>query len=224
MRDECLNCSAYGLHTRPGWGDRFQQFTGCGTVRNGERSVPHTEYLHQGSRQHYATRVNAAGEYQGKLLTEGELPEAVFRVENGDTDQRHTSKGNVVEWPEIELCLDSPGSAQKLRRIISYGNPFEYLGGMRNRTLRKEIWRQPEFMALTAEERLMFLGLHNMADDAGRLKYDPQGILMALFAADPDINVVVTLEALVKSGIVHYYEAGRKPYLLLPDFEKKQVC
>jgi hypothetical protein len=94
---------------------------------------------------------------------------------------------------------------------------------MRNRTLRKEIWSQPEFMALTAEERLMFVGLHNMADDAGRLKYDPQGILITLFSDDPNINVVVTLESLVKSGIVRYYEAGRKPYLLLPDFEKKQV-
>ena len=92
---------------------------------------------------------------------------------------------------------------------------------LRNRQLRHEWWLDDRFRPLSVEQKLLFLGLHNLADDEGRLVYAPQEIVLKLLPNTDINNPRETVEALIKAQLLTCYGAGDTVYLEITDFDRQ---
>lgn len=59
---------------------------------------------------------------------------------------------------------------------------------MRIRSIKPQFWRSPDVMGLSHFQRLLFIGLWNIADDEGRGVYDPASIAADLFLTEFSLN------------------------------------
>lgn len=96
----------------------------------------------------------------------------------------------------------------------------------RMRSLKPEFWADEELAChLTRDERLMYLGLWNLADEHSRLRGDPRYIKGQLFPYDDDItaaDIEKMLANLAAHGKAQPYTAGVGRYLFLPNLAKHQ--
>ena len=101
----------------------------------------------------------------------------------------------------------------------------------RIRTIKPEFWRSPDIAELTFFERLLFIGLWNLADDEGRGVYSPAAIAADLFLTEFSLNphgVITDIERgfmkYSKQGMVAVYEAeNREFYQVLRWSEHQRV-
>jgi hypothetical protein len=81
---------------------------------------------------------------------------------------------------------------------------------MRTRLLRPEFWSDELMASLPRDVRLVYMGLWNLADDAGYLERRPRAIAAALFPydgmAEREALIDGALELLVREGRVLYLE------------------
>ncbi len=71
---------------------------------------------------------------------------------------------------------------------------------MRNRMIKKEFWNSHRILSIAIPERLLFVGMWNMADDDGILKNSPLQIKATLFPVDSHITLRV-IEEYIKNMI-----------------------
>lgn len=96
----------------------------------------------------------------------------------------------------------------------------------RMRSLKPEFWLDRKLArSLTRDERMLYLGLWNQADEWGRAQADPRLVKGQVFPFDDDLTDDVIegmLEVLERAGVVQLYEVDGDPYLFLPKLGKHQ--
>lgn len=96
----------------------------------------------------------------------------------------------------------------------------------RIRTIKPEFWSDYRLARdLTRDQRLLYIGLWNEADDAGRLQAHPGRIAGALFPYDDDIHgafIEDSLRALAEAGKLVLYDVDGEPYAEIVNFLEHQ--
>lgn len=95
----------------------------------------------------------------------------------------------------------------------------------RIRTVKPEFWQHPKVTRVTRDARLLFLGLLNEADDAGRLRYGAKRLAGVLFGEDDDVGPVEVdrwTAELEREHLVQRYEVDGAPLLLVIGFTEHQ--
>jgi hypothetical protein len=96
----------------------------------------------------------------------------------------------------------------------------------RIRSIKPEFWADEELaIQLSRDERMLYLGLWNLADEHARLRGDPRYVKGQLFAYDddltaPDIDKMLT--RLAELGKVIRYRSGAGRYVFLPKLSSHQ--
>ncbi len=93
---------------------------------------------------------------------------------------------------------------------------------MRIRSIKPEFWKSERVAMLPRDSRLLFIGLWNLADDAGRFRAHPNLIQGELFPYEPGVAVAEWLGHLVEAGLVVLYEADGRRYGLVVGFAEHQ--
>src|SRR5690606_21414127 len=96
----------------------------------------------------------------------------------------------------------------------------------RIRSIKPEFWEDHRLARdLTREQRLLYIGLWNLADDEGRFAAHPRRVLGALFPYDEDIGpefVEEALQALARTGRLVLYSIDGERYAQLTKFASHQ--
>lgn len=96
----------------------------------------------------------------------------------------------------------------------------------RMRSLKPEFWLDRKLArSLTRDQRMLYLGLWNQADEHARAQADPRLIQGQVFPYEDDLtpgDIDVMLKALEVAGVVQLYEVDGDPYLYLPKLGKHQ--
>lgn len=91
----------------------------------------------------------------------------------------------------------------------------------RIRTIKPDFWTDEKIVQLPFEARLLFIGLWNLADDEGKLEYNPVRIRYQLFPAD-NIDVKDLLDKLSATGLILIYSVEQKSYIYISHFLQHQ--
>lgn len=95
----------------------------------------------------------------------------------------------------------------------------------RIRTVKPEFWQHPKVTRVSRDARLLFLGLLNEADDAGKMRYASKRLAGVLFGDDEDVTateVDAWVDELEDALLVQRYEVEDAPYLIVPGFTEHQ--
>jgi hypothetical protein len=96
----------------------------------------------------------------------------------------------------------------------------------RIRSLKPEFWLDRKLARkLSRDERMLYMGLWNQADEHGRALGDPNVIKGSVFPYEDDLTVpviAVMLKRLAAAGVVQPYEDDGDPYLFLPNLGEHQ--
>jgi hypothetical protein len=95
----------------------------------------------------------------------------------------------------------------------------------RIRTIKPDFFKSASIAQLQYRTRLTFQGLWTMADDAGRLRYDPRVIAGELWPQEDDVtwrDVDEDIRSLVGFGFVEEYEVGSQPYIQVDNWARHQ--
>jgi hypothetical protein len=95
----------------------------------------------------------------------------------------------------------------------------------RIRTVKPEFWTSEQVMNLKRDTRLMFIGLWNFCDDAGRHIAEPRRIKAQVFPGDDDISsetIRGMLQELSTNDLIALYEVSGKTYLQVTGWRRHQ--
>lgn len=95
----------------------------------------------------------------------------------------------------------------------------------RIRTIKPEFWTSEQVVECSPTARLMFIGMWNFADDAGRLVHSPKRIKMSIFPGD-DIsseNVLGMLQELSKNGLIDIYAVDGVEYIQVTGWRHQRI-
>lgn len=92
----------------------------------------------------------------------------------------------------------------------------------RIRSIRPEFWEDPVIGRLSRDARLTYIGLWNIADDEGRLRWNLKKIEADLYSFDQDVDIDAWLEELLDAGRIERYEVDGEEFLWIPTFKAYQ--
>lgn len=95
----------------------------------------------------------------------------------------------------------------------------------RYRTIKPEFWSSEQVMECSPIARLMFIGIWNFADDAGRASYSPKTIKAQIFPGD-DITVETIrgmIDELSSNGLLRIYVVDGKEYLQVTGWHHQKI-
>ena len=95
----------------------------------------------------------------------------------------------------------------------------------RIRSIKPEFWTSEQVMECSPNARLMFIGMWNFADDAGRLPLSPKSIKAQIFPSD-DIAIDTIrgmIDELSKNGLVLIYSIEDKEYLEITGWSHQRI-
>ena len=95
----------------------------------------------------------------------------------------------------------------------------------RIRSIKPEFWTSEQVMECSLSARLMFIGMWNFADDAGRLPLSPKSIKAQIFPSD-DISLDTIrgmIDELSKNGLVLIYSIEDKEYLEITGWSHQRI-
>lgn len=91
----------------------------------------------------------------------------------------------------------------------------------RIRTIKPEFWTSEQIVECSTNARLLFIGLWNFCDDAGRHPDSPKRIKMEVFPGD-DIDVRPLLDQLEGVGLIARYEVDGEWFIEVKSWKKHQ--
>ncbi len=92
----------------------------------------------------------------------------------------------------------------------------------RIRSIKPEFWQDEKIAKLPHWNRLLYIGLWNLADDFGRLRGNNLLIRAQVFPYEHDVDIEVGLKALENGGQIQRYFASGESYLFVCNFAKHQ--
>ena len=99
----------------------------------------------------------------------------------------------------------------------------------RIRTIKPEFWRSPDVMELDNFQKLLFIGLWNLADDEGRGVFSPEAIAADLFLTEYSLRPHGVLTDVSNAflmyselDMVQLYSVGRRKYFQVQNWGKHQ--
>ncbi|WP_312588570.1 hypothetical protein [Corynebacterium dentalis] len=95
----------------------------------------------------------------------------------------------------------------------------------RIRTIKPEFWSSPGIEDLDPRWRLLFIAMWNWADDYGRGTAEPREIMGFAFPRDEEMTVGEFrrgLDGIRRVFGVKFYQVSKRPYYLIPSWEKHQ--
>jgi len=95
----------------------------------------------------------------------------------------------------------------------------------RIRTIKPEFWTSEQVMECSTTARLLFIGLWNFCDDAGRHPFSAKTLKAEVFPGD-DISsddVLSLLEELESNGLIERYEAAGRQYLQVTGWRHQKI-
>ena len=94
----------------------------------------------------------------------------------------------------------------------------------RKRQIDPDIWTSEQFINLSIEARLMFIGMISLADDEGRLKGNSLYLKTNLYPADnyTTDKIKKWRDEVINQLLTHYYQVNGQELLWLPNFRKYQ--
>jgi hypothetical protein len=95
----------------------------------------------------------------------------------------------------------------------------------RIRSIKPEFWTSDQVMECSRDARLLFIGLWNFSDDAGRLPYNAKQIKALVFPGDDDpvSRVAEWLEELERNDLVVSYIVANKRYLQITGWHHQKI-
>lgn len=96
----------------------------------------------------------------------------------------------------------------------------------RIRSIKPDFWSSEQVMACSRDARLLFIGIWNFADDAGRYLNSPKTVKAQIFPGDDDAtasNVRRWLDELSSNGLVLFYESGGKQFLQVTGWKHQKI-
>ncbi len=94
----------------------------------------------------------------------------------------------------------------------------------RIRSIKPEFWSSEQIIECSPTARLLFIGLWNFCDDAGRHTYSPKSIMAQVFPGDSfttdDIRRMI--DELSTNDLIRIYEFDGKQYLYVTGWSKHQ--
>lgn len=95
----------------------------------------------------------------------------------------------------------------------------------RIRTIKPDFWTSEQVMECSPNARLLFIGLWNFCDDAGRHPMSPKQIKAQVFPGDsftPE-NVRGMLDELSSNGLIRYYTVEDKDYFVVTGWSHQRI-
>jgi len=95
----------------------------------------------------------------------------------------------------------------------------------RIRTIKPEFWSSEQVMECSLPARLLFIGLWNFCDDAGRMPFRPRQIKAQVFPGDdmtPDA-VLGLLDELSSNGLIRRYAVDGDDYLMVTGWHHQKI-
>lgn len=95
----------------------------------------------------------------------------------------------------------------------------------RIRTIKPEFWTSGQVLECSTNARLLFIGLWNFCDDAGRHADKPKQVKAEVFPADDFTNadVVAMLDELERSGLIRRYAVDGEGYFLVTGWHHQRI-
>lgn len=95
----------------------------------------------------------------------------------------------------------------------------------RHRTIKPEFWSSEQVMECSTNARLMFIGMWNFADDAGRLPNSPKTIKAQIFPGDEIAlaNISGMIAELAGNGLLLPYEVDGKAFLQVTGWHHQRI-
>jgi hypothetical protein len=96
----------------------------------------------------------------------------------------------------------------------------------RIRTIKPEFWSNEKVMNSSRNSRLLFIGLWNYADDAGRIADSAKTIKAQIFPGDDDVNSEMVrgmIDDLASNGLLQKYEVDGRGYLQVTGWDHQRI-
>lgn len=96
----------------------------------------------------------------------------------------------------------------------------------RIRTIKPEFWSNEKIMGSSRNSRLLFIGLWNFADDAGRMIDSAKTIKAQVYPGDDDICSTMVrgmLDELSEIGLLQKYEVDGRAYLQITGWDHQRI-
>lgn len=95
----------------------------------------------------------------------------------------------------------------------------------RIRSIKPEFWTSEQVMECSTNARLLFIGLWNFCDDAGRHPAAPKQIKALVFPADPftTADIAGMLDELSTNGLIHLYTVDGKEYFEVDGWHHQKI-
>lgn len=96
----------------------------------------------------------------------------------------------------------------------------------RIRSIKPEFWSSEQIMNCSRDARLLFIGLWNFVDDAGRSPNSAKTIRAQVFPGDEDVkaeSVRRLLDELSTNGLLRFYEVDGRSYLKVTGWHHQKI-
>jgi hypothetical protein len=95
----------------------------------------------------------------------------------------------------------------------------------RIRTIKPEFWTNSQVMDCSTNSRLLFIGLWNFCDDAGRHELSPKKIKAEIFPSDDFLvaDVQGMIDELESNGLIVTYDFDNKGYLFITGWKHQKI-
>lgn len=95
----------------------------------------------------------------------------------------------------------------------------------RYRTIKPEFWTSEQVMECSPLARLLFIGMWNFADDAGRHPFSPKQLKAEIFPSDniTSENVLGMLLELSKNGLITRYSVESREFFYIKGWHHQRI-
>lgn len=96
----------------------------------------------------------------------------------------------------------------------------------RIRTIKPDFWSNEKVMSCSRNSRLLFIGLWNYADDAGRMVDSAKTVKAQIFPGDDDVCSAMVrgmLDELSTIGLLQKYEHEGRAYLQITGWDHQKI-
>lgn len=95
----------------------------------------------------------------------------------------------------------------------------------RIRTIKPEFWTSAQIIECSPMARLLFVGMWNFADDAGRMTYSAKTLKAQIYPSDnlsPD-DIARMIDELSSNGLVERYTVDNKQYISITGWHHQKI-